>query len=236
MKKIFKNNDIIKNINLSIILIILLIITCFLALYYLTVPSFLERFNQTSTGNIGSAIGGITAPILGITSLTFLFITLIKQIKSNEKTRLKNESDIIFLLINQFDLEYDKFYFTYSVGTGKDKIDYKFTGYEGINVFVSKYAFEWKRPDFPWATSFVGKQISLLIKSYSLIDKRIQLSQLDKQLKELFYEKIKSIYVYKLHEELKNILRKCNELNQSDELIIEMQFFVNYYTNKYELL
>lgn len=223
------------NIKYYIIISVGLIFICFLSIYIFTLPYFLERYNLTDTGNIGSTIGGITAPILGIISSVFLYIALIKQIDSNEKSRLKNESDILFLLLNQLDTEYDKFYYNYSKGLGNEKIEFKYTGIEGMNKFVNDFVYEWTRNDVQWSSTFQAKQISLLIGTFKLIDKRINMSKLDKTLKDLFQQKIKSIYICKFHTEFKLILSKCKENIKGDYLLTEMQDAYDYFNDKFKM-
>ena len=198
-------------------------------------PSFLTRFNLSTTGNIGSTIGGITAPILGILSSIFLFITLIKQIESAEKTRLKNESDIIFLLINQLNSEYENFYFKIIKANGSEKKEVRYYGFEALNEFASHYPTIQGIEKIKYSSTFGAKQISILINSFSLIHKRIDISQLDDTLKELFQDKIRSIYICKMHDSFKFIQDANNKLNKTDELIREMQEFINKFSKAYNL-
>lgn len=217
-----------------IILFIGLTIICFVSVYLLTLPAFLERFNLTTTSNIGSTIGGITAPVLGIISSLLLFIALIKQTTSEEKTRLKNESDIIFLLINQLDTEYNKFYYKFTQNKGNEKNEFIYKGTEGMNEFINSFCYKSLNINCSWSELFQAKQISLLIKSFILIDKKIDSSQLDDSLKDLFQDKLKAVYICKFQEEIKLILNKCAQSNMSDILVEEMKDFYNYYEKKYK--
>jgi uncharacterized protein YggT (Ycf19 family) len=218
-----------------IIIAILLIMLCFLTVYIFTLPVFINRYNLTNTSNIGSTIGGITAPVLGIISSLLLFVALTKQIDGNDKSRIKNEADIFFLLLNQFDSEYDKFYYKYSQGAGKEKIVTKYTGIEGMHEFIHDFCYEWTLTDFQYSNVFQAKQISLLLNSFKLIDTRLQKSYLDDVLKQQFQDKLQSIYVCKFHEEISQILEKINELKQSGPLIDELKLFLDEFSSKYKV-
>lgn len=230
------SNSIIMRKKQYIALAVGLIILCFFTVYIFTLPAILDRYNLTNTSNIGSTIGGITTPILGIISSIFLFLALTKQIDGNEKSRIKNEADIFFLLLNQFDLEYDKFYYKYWQGAGKDKVTTKFTGIEGIHEFVNEFCYDWTVTNFTYSNLFEAKQIALLTNSFELIDYRLEMSFLDKTLKLQFQQKLKSIYLYKFHDEVKNIPKKCAELEKKDFLINELQRFFDRYSVKYNSL
>lgn len=55
-----------------------------------TLPCFCEIFNfsKTETGNIGSTIGGITSPFVGLLSAILLYITLKEQRNYNHTTSI----------------------------------------------------------------------------------------------------------------------------------------------------
>lgn len=70
--------------------------------------NFLDLTSQAKA-NIGIVISGITAPIVGIFTSILLYLTLTAQTQSSNDQRLKNESDVIFLLMNQFYSEVQNF-------------------------------------------------------------------------------------------------------------------------------
>ncbi|WP_276974510.1 hypothetical protein [Flavobacterium filum] len=218
-----------------IILAIILIALCFISVYVFTLPTFIERYNLTNTSNIGSTIGGITAPILGIISSIFLYLALSKQTDGNEKSRIKNESDIIFLMLNQLDSEFDKFYYKYSQGSGKDKVVTKFTGIEAMHEFVNDFCYEWTFTDFKYSNMFQAKQIALLTNSFYLIQSRLDKSFLDDTLKLQIEQKLRYTYLFKFYEEISQILKKCDELGKDEQLIRDLKQFHNYFNKKYGL-
>ena len=52
--------------------------------FLLTAPFFHERFNFSTTGQIGDTIGGITAPFLNLIGAFLVFYALQAQVKANE--------------------------------------------------------------------------------------------------------------------------------------------------------
>jgi|JI10StandDraft_1071094.scaffolds.fasta_scaffold62095_3 uncharacterized membrane protein len=61
-----------------------------------------------NTGVVGDTIGGITSPVIGLISITLLFLALIKQIESNDRQRESNdrqrESNEITVTVTNFNI------------------------------------------------------------------------------------------------------------------------------------
>jgi hypothetical protein len=219
-----------KNTNRQIIIFTLIIILlCFLSVLIFTLPALVGQFNLTTKSNIGSAIGGITAPVIGVISAILLYLALTRQTQSNIDQRLKNESDIIFLLINQLDNEIASFYHKYT--QGKEKV--KFTGLEGINEFCNGYRYEYNIEQFKsdpktsFKTWFEAGQITLTVETYDLIEKRIEISNLSFEMKQLFSKKLQTYYDCKLRLPLTN-LSEAFEMypHQKDDYTITIQNLV----------
>src|SRR5438094_10642803 len=100
------------------------LVLCFIAVIFFTLPAFVQQLNLSDKSNIGSAIGGITAPIIGIGTAILLYLAFMKQVESNRDQKLKNESDIIFLLMGQLNNEVEQFYHSYSKG----EKEFRYTG------------------------------------------------------------------------------------------------------------
>jgi len=109
----------------------------FLSCIFPQSASVLAKLNLSNSGNIGSAIGGITAPIIGIATIIFLYVTLNRQIDSNTQQQLKNESDIVFLLLNQLDIEYNAFYLNVRNKEEKEKL----SGFEALTYYCDNLKF-----------------------------------------------------------------------------------------------
>lgn len=69
-----------------------LLIISFFSVWLFTSPAIWHRLNLTKTSSIGDTIGGITAPLLGITSTIFLYLTLNRQIDSINDQKLKTKA------------------------------------------------------------------------------------------------------------------------------------------------
>ncbi len=197
-----------KNNRQIIVFTIIIILLCFIAVIVFTLPSFTEQLNLTTKSNIGDAIGGITAPVIGVVSSILLYLALTRQTQSNIDQRLKNESDIIFLLINQLDNEIAGFYHKYSQG----KEEKKCTGLEGLNDYCRRYRYDYNNIEqfsnndgFTFKGWYEARQIALIVHSYNLIEKRIEISNLSPAMRNLFSSKLKGYYDCKLSIPLKSL-------------------------------
>jgi len=196
-------------------------------------PTLFEQLNLSlsNRANIGSTIGGITAPIVGLTSSALLYLALSKQTEANEEQRLKNESDIVFSLINQLDNELNGFYYKYERGLET----LKFTGLEGLNEFSRNYRYKDNIDslkdltlNFSFKNYYESSQIVLLIDSFNLIEKRISLSNLSKDMKHLFEKKLISYYDCKLKTALTALSEAFDKYeHQKDHYTKKIQTFVS---------
>jgi hypothetical protein len=213
-----------------IIFTFVIILLCFISVIVFTLPTFIGQLNLTTKSNIGSAIGGITAPVIGVVSSILLYLALTRQTQSNIDQRLKNESDIIFLLINQLDNEISSFYYKYTQG----KEEKKFTGLEGLNDFCRNYRYEYNidqfknKQDFTFNGWYESGQIVLAIETFNLIKKRIEISNLSQEMKSLFSEKLNTYYNCKLRMPLNN-LHEAFEIypHQKDDFTNKIQEIVS---------
>lgn len=220
-----------RNTNRQILIFSLaIILLCFLSVIIFTIPSFIQQLNLTTKSNIGGAIGGITAPVIGIISSILLYLALTKQVKSISEQRLKNESDIIFLLITQLENELSSFYHKY-----KERNESKmFIGFDGLNEFSQGYRYEYNikqfenNPQMTIKTWFEAGQIALFVDTFNLINKRIEISNLSNEMKHLFIEKLNSYYACKLSMPL-TALAEAFEMypQQKDELSARITMLVN---------
>jgi hypothetical protein len=153
----------------------------------------------TNTSSIGDTIGGITAPLLGIISSIFLYLTLNKQIDSIKDQKLKNESDIIFLLINQLENEYQQIY----INETSQNIKSKLFGHEALTTYTnSVYKFYNTNDTRKFGDYYIANHILLVIQSFKLIEERIKISPLSHDIKIMFYSKLRIFYNCKLKDPL----------------------------------
>lgn len=196
-----------KNNNRQILLFaVIIILLCFFVVLVFTLPSFIKQLDlsRDSTSNIGSAIGGLTAPIIGIVSSVLLYLALTRQTESNIDQRLKNESDIIFLLLNQLDQEISSFYYSFTQTKGEQKKEFNYTGIQAFHIFVQALNKDFALSNFrhTFNSFYQAKQILLVLRSFTLIEKRVELSELSSELKEMFLHKLNSVYECRLKESL----------------------------------
>ena len=185
----------------------------FLLIYTLTLPAIWSEFDLSNSSSIGGTIGGITSPLLGIISVVFLYLTLNKQIDSSNDQKLKNESDIIFMLFNQLDNEYNQIYL-YS--SNKDERSRK-AGHEALTEYCNSVFKFYSQKDKKWSTYYIADSIILVIRSFKLIEKRIELSPLEKDFKIMFKNKLDTFFLCKLQDPL----YKLTDLFKREESLID---------------
>jgi hypothetical protein len=200
---------------LILIIAVIIIGLCFLSVFIFTMPALVNQFNLSTDAksNIGSAIGGITAPLIGIFSSVLLYLALNRQTQSNIDQRIKNESDIIFLLLNQLDNEISSLYFNFTEKTGTDKSDFNYSGVQAFHIFVQQLNTKklLSNSSHTFNSFYQAKQILLVIRSFELVENRIELAEILRDLKAMFYEKLGLIYQCKLYESLKILLKVIEE-------------------------
>jgi hypothetical protein len=204
------------------------------AIWIFSLPALIPGFNlaNDANGNIGSAIGGITSPIIGLLSTVLLILTLNKQIESIRDQRLRNDTDLIYSLITQMEKELDGMYYKFNEEKTENGVrirrEIRFTGVEALDEFTRKlrYEFDLSKLGFTFRQFFQAHQLLIIIQSFKMIQHRIENSLLPKESKNLFKEKTKSFYICRLHFPLK----KLNETMEKyphfkDELSNELNEF-----------
>lgn len=203
-----------KNINRQIITFTLLIVVlCFLAILLFNLPAFIKQLDLSNSSQIGDSLGGMTAPIIGIVSSVLLYLALTRQVESNNDQKLKNESDIIFSLVNQYQAEVSSFYYKYSQ-SGQEHI---YRGIEGLNKFSNDFPnYSFRSHNFTFEAYFEAKQLLLLVRSFKLIEKRLEISPIDKELKKLFNDKLDMVFECILYNVLLSV---STTLEKNDKMI-----------------
>lgn len=206
---------------------IVICILSFISVIVFTLPYF-GWLGINENANIGSTIGGITAPVIGIITSILLYMALTKQTESNNDQKLKNESDIIFLLINQLDTEVNMFYYKFRQTKGDVSTHYKFTGVEGLNEFAHEFSnYDIKSFGFSFKAFYEANLLLLIMRSFELIEKRIQMSPLSNELKGLFKKKLDAYYNHVLHNPLNKLSKTFEEFpKMKDTVTDEIQKFL----------
>jgi len=214
----------------TILLIIVLIILSIFCVWIFTSPAILVRFNLTETSNIGGTIGGLTSPILGIISVMFLYLTLNKQIDGIKDQQIKNESDLIFMMLNQLNTEYNQIYYYNTKKKDKPKL----YGYEALTEYsetVNKFYMVNSEKKF--SEYDMSQNIILVVRSFKLIEERIKLSNVNKNFKNLFSKKLETFYQCKLENSFFKLIDLFNRVPAlNDEYTKEIIEFYKYNSEK----
>jgi len=205
-----------------LVLSVALAILAFLSVLLFTMPAIWDRLDLTNTSSIGDTIGGITAPVLGIISIVLLYFTLNRQIDSINDQRLKNESDIIFMLLNQLDSEYNQIYMR---GTRENEPE-MYYGHEALARYAKLVFKGYSGRNKKWSSYYISDNIIMVIRSYKLVQRRIELSNLDDNLKSMFQDRLRSFYELKLKDSLGKLSDLFSrEISLQDEYTKELTDF-----------
>lgn len=218
------------NINVRTIYLTVILVGLCIILIYMIVSNINSLILLNESAGIGDAIGGITAPLLGIISSVLLYLTLTRQTDSNEQQRLKNESDIIFMMINQLETELSSYYYVITNTKGQEKNILRYYGLEGLHRLGSDSEILIKGisedKDLSFKDIFQSGPVIMIADTVNLINARIEMSNLTNDLKKLFSDKVKSFYQCKLNisfTALSEALLKYKRANDSQgQKIIEL--------------
>lgn len=104
-------------------------------------------------------------------------------------------------MINQLDNEYNQIYT--SVTDPRTKIKEKIYGHEALTMYSeSVYQYYDKTNLKKFSEYYIADFLLLVIRSYKLIDERINISKLSPELKNLFLDKLQTFYLCKLDDPL----------------------------------
>lgn len=181
----------------------------FCSLTLVVLPAFSEHFNFSTaqTSNIGSTIGGIMGPLVGVFSAYLLYEALTAQQEGNKAQRIKNDSDIIFMLINQIDKEYDSF----STSTRKSGAPVVLHGFEGLTRFAKRFESE-GLDERELLHSNEAVKLLYLLESFELINDRVQNLDLDPNTHFMFATQLKLYYRSKFQYPVDLIIRETKQL------------------------
>ncbi len=189
----------------------------------------------TEAGSLGSAIGGITAPIIGILTIVLLISTLYYQMQGNREQSEKNEIDFIFSLMAQLDADLNKFYRLTLINKGTEReatrIDYGHPGMVEYWTFIDNL--EFRLVSFPlpkFSNRHEADKIMLIIDSFELVKERIDISSI--KVKKVMYRKLNSFYKSHLQYPLEQLSDKIQQFEHyQDENSYRLRDFVQKYKN-----
>lgn len=107
----------------------------------------------------------------------------------------------------------------------KNGVEIKFVGIEAMNEFATTFA-TLQLSDFSFKEFYESSQLLLIIKSYNLIEKRIEISNLSIEMKTLFQNKLKTFYDCILKYPLEQIVGQVDKSPfLKDEVTSEIKIF-----------
>lgn len=178
-----------------------LTVVSFSCLTLVVLPACSEQFNFSSdqTSNIGSTIGGIVGPIVGMFSAYLLYEALTAQQEGNKDQRIKNDSDMIFLLLNQLDQEYNSFTTVITTRrTGQEPTINSHFGYRALVEFSQLYGYHQQDGFNAFLKESRSDDFLNLLRSFDLIMDTIDLANFSERMNDLFYKKTSIYYRSKL--------------------------------------
>lgn len=83
-----------------------------------SLPAFCDWFDLSGKGPIGDALGGMTAPIIGLANVILLYWTLREQVRINREQRKFNDANRVMNMSMQVTQRADELHFGYSSNHG----------------------------------------------------------------------------------------------------------------------
>jgi len=192
-----------------------------LAMYPSVIP--LLNLSTDQASNIGSAIGGITSPIVGMFSAYLIYDALSAQLEANKDQRIKADSDIIFLLINQMDKDYD----AYHNKVKKGEEDIHSYGYDALASVSHMFKSNKDNPNIyeAFKRALTTNRLIYLIRTFMMIHERVLISKFNSDLEGMFLQRLKMYYRSRFKFPIKHLIDAFGD--QDDELMEEIKRFHN---------
>jgi len=189
-------------------------------------PAFIKEFDLTTNeaANIGTSLSGITTPFFTAISSILIFFALVKQIESNKDQRNKSDGDMIFLLLNQLDLELENYSYEAKPQNGESHV---LAGYYALLNICKGLQFDFNNTEEKFFATIHGNKITLLIKSFKMIEKRIAKSNFIADDKDVFYYKLYNFYETKLRNSLRFLIENNNFKNKT--IIEPVEYILSFY-------
>lgn len=195
-------------------LIIFIIIFSWLVL----LPSKIDAFDFTgnSIANIGTAISGLSTPILMLFSSYLLYLALTKQTEANENQKLKNDVDFVLMLFVQLENEYQNLKYIVRGTRSSKEVPERFeTIHDGYDAVYALGHFFYTNPNRFSVDSNTDK-IKAIVNSYLLVSRMVENVNTESGVKQILVDKIESFYLIKLRDPLRILcfgIRNNNDLN-----------------------
>ncbi len=198
-----------------IILFIGIIITV-IAPYIFTRPAFCDIFNFSETGNIGSTIGGITAPFLSFLGFIMILISFLEQYRANQKLRQKDEADFVFNMFLNLTSTFENFIFNNKKGSNAFHAYFAYAKDE-IKMGKIEFTESVEFGDVSYLLDYLDDLIFLSLSSND-IERFQQLKLMDR---------IASFYKNKLQNAIRAFENSCNEADLYNERLGKILASIN---------
>lgn len=200
-----------------------LVFTSLCSMVFVLQPAVFPLFNLSSqkTANIGSTLGGVVGPIVGIFSAYLLYEALSAQLNATKQQIVKGKIDIIFLLLSQFEQEYKSFQFSTRARVSGMEVKTDHTGYAALVHFCKTFVAE--------DTSFALEKfkqdmnsynILYLVRSFEMIGSQVSQIEQDGGNKALLLKKLDIFYKTKFKVPIELLALKFEGIE--DPLTIEI--------------
>jgi hypothetical protein len=183
--------------------------------------------SQEETSFIGSTIGGIVTPILTAFSIYYLLAafrmqaeTVRMQMENNKDQRIKSDVDIVFMLLNQLDVEYNQFdYAEISTRNGRRV----WSGYDAFLFYSQSFRSMAKDEDALaiFKVDAESDKINYLITSFSLIKEHVLNSNLSGSVQGILLRKLSLFYKTKFAYPM-GIIIGILSAHQDDPMVTEL--------------
>lgn len=215
------STKLILTLSLCIILIVLILPVI------LFLPSYTDfyNFNSGDKVNIASIINSIASPVITLVSVILLYITLQEQIKNNRSQQYKNDFEIIALQYNQLEIEFANLNFDYSItktkGLQSTTTEISKKGYDAFSKICTMYKNNIKQ----FHQSYGADKIRSIILSFKLTDDLIRSFKFSNT-QQLYDEKLKYFYEFKIRDALKQLCYALNKLENKTNATYILDFYI----------
>lgn len=216
---------------LAVVTITLFCLSCG-AVYLLTLPAIIPAFNLSTptASSIGTALAGLTGPVLNGLTIYFVWQTFISQKKTNLEQQGKNEQDLIVELMNSLLTEYNLI----EISSKNKSVNGEETIYTGTKAFMkfARLIAENKIERYTvFRNQMTGDSILYVIYSFKSIMMLIESSSLADTSKHILREKMKCFFTLKMEAPLKLLAE--NFKNESDKYAVDLVTFYNTYSHNH---
>jgi len=186
-------------------------------------PSIFPVFDLANerAANIGTTIGGVVGPIVSLYSAYLLYEALTAQQLSIREQRHKSDSDIIVLLLNQLQEDYERFLVITRRNTPtKEEVVTQEVGYKALIRFANMYSVGDPKTTFEdFLMDSRSDDLLILMRSLALLEEHMKLSNFEPKLEKLFKFRFELFYKTKMEYPMSVL---ANKFKTVDEPIVSV--------------